>query len=98
MAGGNANRQRRIEGGNNSPRRERRKISHRSRGEGNRISTSFSPFLSLPQIAFQQKIARIIRGDCSLVNTRASEVKVQTPFDTTHFHPAREERGYLREE
>lgn len=34
---------------------------------------------------------RIIRGDCSLVNTRASEVKVQTPFDTTHFHPARED-------
>lgn len=90
MAGGNANRQRRIEGENNSPRRERRKISHLG-GREIEFPPLFPLFFLKSLSNRKSRGGRIIRGDCSLVNTRASEVKVQTPFDTTHFHPARED-------
>lgn len=80
MAGGNANRQRRIEGGI-IPREER----------GEKFLTDLPLFFLKSLSNRKSRGGRIIRGDCSLVNTRASEVKVQTPFDTTHFHPARED-------
>lgn len=93
MAGGNANRQRRIEGGI-IPREERGEKFLTDLG-GREIE--FPPlfplfFLFLKSLSNRKsRGGRIIRGDCSLVNTRASEVKVQIPFDTTHFHPARED-------
>lgn len=98
MAGGNANRQRRIEGGI-IPREERGEKFLTDLGGREIEFPPLFPLFFLKSLSNRKsRGGRIIRGDCSLVNTRASEVKVQTPFDTTHFHPAREERGYLREE
>lgn len=56
----------------------------------------FSPF-SFPPLFLKsfssENRAALSACDCSRVNTRATEVKVRTPFDTTHFHPARERNG-----